>query len=243
MAPKIKIAICDDEDIFRKHFRELLLKESFVQNTDIQVWECASGEELLAACSEAGFHADVIFLDIRMKGMDGMETARILRRRGEKCLLVFLTSLSEYAAKGYEVKAFRYLMKEDADRELGQMMKECVRELEGEAWLAFSRGHCHYSVPRADILYFESRKRQVYLYTEVREYSFYEKLDAVEALLAGKGFLRCHRSFLVNMDHVSNKEEGTAVMRGGGKVLISRRKQREFTEKLLQACRKEHFES
>ena len=103
----MNIAICDDEDIFRKHFRELLLKESFVQNTDIQVWECASGEELLAACSEAGFHADVIFLDIRMKGMDGMETARILRRRGEKCLLVFLTSLSEYAAKGYEVKAFQ----------------------------------------------------------------------------------------------------------------------------------------
>ena len=71
----MNIAICDDEDIFRKHFRELLLKESFVQNTDIQVWECASGEELLAACSEAGFHADVIFLDIRMKGMDGMEAA------------------------------------------------------------------------------------------------------------------------------------------------------------------------
>ncbi len=229
----MNIAICDDEDIFRKHFRELLLKESFVQNTDIQVWECASGEELLAACSEAGFHADVIFLDIRMKGMDGMETARILRQRGEKCLLVFLTSLSEYAAKGYEVKAFRYLMKEDADRELGQMMKECVRELEGEAWFAFSRGHCHYSVPRADILYFESRKRQVYLYTEVREYSFYEKLDAVEALLAGKGFLRCHRSFLVQERYVRGWKDNALWLENGRELPISRAYEKEVNRRLM----------
>lgn len=229
----MNIAICDDEDIFRKYFRELLLKESFVQNTDIQVQEYASGEELLAAYSESCFRADVIFLDIRMPGTDGMETARLLRQRGEKCLIVFLTSLSEYARKGYEVKAFRYLLKEEAGREIGRVMKECVQELGEENWFPFSQGHSHYSVPVGDILYFESRRRLVYLYTTVREYSFYEKLDAVEAQLSGKGFMRCHRSFLVQERYVRSWKENALWLEDGRELPISRGFEKEVNRRLM----------
>lgn len=229
----MNIAICDDEDIFRKHFRELLLRESFVQNTDIQVQEYTSGEELLAAYSESGFRADVIFLDIRMPGTDGMETARLLRQRGEKCLIVFLTSLSEYARKGYEVKAFRYLLKEEADKEIGGVMKECVQELGEENWFTFSQGHCHYSVPVGDILYFESRRRLVYLYTAVREYSFYEKLDAVEAQLSGNGFLRCHRSFLVQERYVRSWKENALWLEDGRELPVSRGFEKEVNRRLM----------
>lgn len=229
----MNIAVCDDEDIFRKHFRELLLRESIARDMDIQVWEYSSGEALLEACTETGFHADVIFLDIRMQGMDGVETARRLRRQGEKCLIVFLTSLSEYARKGYEVRAFRYLLKEEADRELGQVIKECVQELGEEGWFAFSQGHCHYSIPRADILYFESRKRLVYLYTADREYSFYEKLDAVEARLAGSGFLRCHRSFLVQERYVRSWKENTLWLEDGRELPISRAYEKEVNRRLM----------
>lgn len=114
----MRIAICDDEEVFRTYLRNLLALDSFTGGTDIQVTEYAGGEALLADLETAAESLDVVFLDIRMPGMDGLETARLLRQRGEKCLIVFLTSLLEYARKGYEVRAFRYLLKEEAEWEL-----------------------------------------------------------------------------------------------------------------------------
>lgn len=229
----MNITICDDEDIFRRHLKELLLKESFAQNMDILVQEYTCGEELLEAYSEAGFTTDVAFLDIRMPGMDGLELARQIRDRGGKCLIIFLTSLSEYARKGYEVRAFRYLMKEEADRELGRVLRECIRELGEEAWFSFSQGHCHYSIPRGDILYFESRKRLVYLYTAEETYSFYQKLDAVEEQLAGCGFLRCHRSFLVQERFVRGWKENVLWLEDGRELPISRACEKEVNRRLM----------
>lgn len=229
----MNIAICDDEEIFRGYFRELLLKESFAKDMEMQIWEYDCGEALLEACAEQGFHADVIFLDIRMPGRDGMETARLLRQQGEKCLIVFLTSLAEYAAKGYEVRAFRYLLKEETDRELGRVMEACIRELGEEAWFSFSQGHCHYSIPRADILYFESRKRQIILYTAADSYSFYQKLDVVEERLSGSGFLRCHRSFLVQERYVRSWKENTLWLEDGRELPISRAYEKEVNRRLM----------
>ena len=156
----MRIAICDDEEIFRMYLRNLLIKDSFTRGTDIQVAEYADGEALLEATQVSAERPDVVFLDIRMPGMDGLETAKLLRQRGEKCLIVFLTSLSEYARKGYEVRAFRYLLKEEAERELSRVMEDCRGELEEACWFSFAQGHQTYRVPREEILYFESRKRE-----------------------------------------------------------------------------------
>ncbi|HBA47641.1 MAG TPA: hypothetical protein DCZ91_07535 [Lachnospiraceae bacterium] len=229
----MNVAICDDEEIFRRHFRELLLRESFTRNMDIRVWEYSCGEALLEACVGREDRLDVIFLDIRMQGVDGMETARRLRQQGERGLIVFLTSLSEYARKGYEVRAFRYLLKEEADRELGRLIEECAQELGEEAWFSFSQGHCHYSIPRADILYFESRKRLIYLFTASQSYSFYQKLDVLEAQLAGNGFLRCHRSFLVQERYVRSWRENTLWLEDGRELPISRGCEKEVNRRLM----------
>lgn len=229
----MNIAICDDEEIFRTYLRELLVRNSFAGGIDIQVEEYAGGEALLGADREKKFRPDIIFLDIRMPGLDGMETARVLRRRGTKCLIVFLTSLSEYAREGYEVRAFRYLLKEEAERELGRVMEECRRELGEENWFSFTQGHRVYRIPIEDILYFESKKRLVLVHTTKESYSFYRKLDMLEGELQGGGFLRCHRSYLVQERYVRSWKGNSLQLKDGTEVPISRSCEKEVNRRLM----------
>lgn len=228
----IQAAVCDDEPIFRSHIRELLVQDSIRHGYDLYVKEYADGSELLSSF-EKGQAMDVLFLDIRMKEKDGMETARILREKGCSCLIVFLTSMSEYMQKGYEVRAFRYLLKEQADSELESVMRECRRELATDSFFGFSCEHKNYSVRKSDILYLESSKRLILLHTAGEVFRFYQKLDHLEEQLARDGFLRCHRSFLVREDCVKGWKEDELWLENGERIPISRSYEKEVNRRLM----------
>lgn len=228
----IQAAVCDDEPVFRSHIRELLVQDSIKNGYDLYVREYADGSELLSSFEE-GQNMDVLFLDIRMKKKDGMETARILRERGCGCLIIFLTSLSEYMQKGYEVKAFRYLLKEQADSELEGVMRECRRELATDSFFVFSFEHKNYSVRKTDILYLESSKRLILLHTAREVFRFYQRLDNLEEQLAQDGFLRCHRSFLVQEGCVKGWKEDELWLENGERIPVSRSYEKEVNRRLM----------
>ena len=228
------IVICDDERIFLEHFRELLIRDSIEKNVEITLTEYTKGEELTAAYSEGAISdMDILFLDIKMGEMDGLEAARILREKGCGCLIIFLTSMEEYARAGYEVRAFRYLLKEQAEQELGKVMDACRRELETEKYFVFTYEHRSYSVPKREILYFESRKRLVFLFTANGQYQFYQKLDILEKQLSEDGFLRCHRSFLVQERYVKSWKENALWLENDREVPISRTYEKEVNRRLM----------
>lgn len=228
------IVICDDEHIFLAHIKELLVRISIEKNMDLTITECASGVELLAAYSAGTVSdMDILFLDIRMADMDGLETARVLREKGCGCLIIFLTSLEEYAREGYEVRAFRYLLKGQVDRELGRVMDACCRELGTEEFFEFSYERRSYHVRKQDILYFESRKRLAFLFTTKGEYRFYQRLDVLEEQLSGEGFLRCHRSFLVQERYVKSWKEHVLWLEDGREIPISRTYEKEVNRRLM----------
>jgi len=227
------VVICDDESIFRAYLRDLLVKDCFAKNVDIHVCEYAEGGSLLDDYRAGLVQADVLFLDIRMQNMDGLKTARLLREEGMEGLIVFLTNLPEYARTGYEVRAFRYLLKEEADEKLGQVMDACRRELGAESYFTFSREHRILRVPKAEIQYFESRKRVVLLHTAAKEYQFYQKLDELENQLAGEGFLRCHRSFLVQERYVRSWQERALWLEDGTMLPVSRNREKEVNRRLM----------
>ena len=144
-------------------------------------------------------------------------------------MTVFLSSLSEYARKGYEVRAFRYLLKEEAERELSRVMEDCGRELGEACWFSFAQGQQTCRGPREDILYFESRKRGGVLHTGRESHAFYRKLDELE----GGGFLRCHKSYLVQERYVRGWKGRSLWLEDGTEVPISRGYEKEVNRRLM----------
>lgn len=114
----MKIAVCDDEPIFRKQLKAIL--EEYYCSLDVLVLSYSSGEELLGAVKGNPF--DLVFLDIEMEGIDGLETAKRLNELVSDLPVILLTSHTELAMEGYEVRAFRFLGKPVDKRKLQEAL-------------------------------------------------------------------------------------------------------------------------
>ena len=222
------IAVCDDEEYFR--IREKKLIEEYMKNRGFacQTDLFPSGKEMLEA-AESIQQYDVIFLDISMEEMDGIETARRIRQVSPDVYIVFVTAYITYALEGYKVNAVRYLLKEDAGLE--SALKECLDTIaalmdyaEVKCEIVFQGGRK--SIPVDSILYVESRLHKVIFFVMedgLKEYYKYGRLDEFEPELRQYGFFRVHQSFLVNMRLVQSVERYVARLKNGTEVSISKK--------------------
>ena len=105
----LEIAICDDEKKLRLDLRHVIEKELALDGVEFGLTEYESGEALLRGIRER--NADIIFLDIEMGGMNGMEAARTLRKNGQPAVIIFVTSYPDFVFHGYEVRALNYILK------------------------------------------------------------------------------------------------------------------------------------
>lgn len=222
------MAICDDEEYFR--LREKKLLEQYMENRG---YECridlfASGKELIDK-ADSTLPYDVVFLDISMEEMDGLETAGKLRELSATVCIVFVTAYITYALDGYKVGAVRYLLKEEESLE--SALKECLdtitdRMNEDNAVCEFDFQNGKKSIPADAILYAESRLHKVLFFVmedEVREYSRYDRLNDVEKELRQYGFRRVHQSFLVNMKYARGVERYRVSLENGTEISISKK--------------------
>ena len=246
----MRIVICDDEPGYRALLHERILQYGFEQDFEAQIAEYESGGQLIAAL-DAGERADVYFLDIQMENGDddGIRVAKELRRRGENGLIVYVTSFIDYAQTGYEVKAFRYLLKSQISGsrkpaqynkanapacpdKLAEVLSAVRKELFGEEYFSFRINRETLRVEKGKILYLESDKRQIFIYTGDESYCFYGSLDQAQEQL-GEGFLRCHRSYLVNLKHIQRYSREQISLKGGAAVPVSRSYAKECMRRLM----------
>ena len=229
MGPGMKFVICDDEALYRQLLHEKILQDAFRYDYEAEIVAYGSGKELVEAVS-----ADVFFLDIQMEGEsdDGIKAARELRRMGINGLIVYITSFIDYVQTGYEVKAFRYLLKSQIAEKLPRVLEDIRQELTDKDYF-FHTGGERIRVDRRRILYLESVRRQLHLITTDKEYYYYGGLDQAQREL-GEGFLRCHRSYLINLQYLRSYKHGMAYMEGGREIPVSRLRSREFSGVILQ---------
>lgn len=232
----LRFAVCDDEP----HMLDQLSAQiadclGELGRRDVRLARFSGGRALL----EAGEDFDLVFLDIRMDPPDGMETARALRRRGDGCLVVFLTVLREQVFDAFEVEAFDYLVKPPDSARLRRTLERALEALERRRsrTLFIQRGTAWEVVPLDEIVYCEVLGRKIYLHRrDGSVLDYYDKLADLERRL-GSGFFRCHRSYLVNLDHVRGCGGGQVRLSGEEAVPVSRLREGDLTQALLRRMR------
>lgn len=222
----MKIAICDDDWHMQQTLR--LLIDEIYQDLDMLADGFTSGEALLAAVQKQSQPYQLILLDIEMRGIDGIETAKRLRKLLPDCYIIFITSHDEFALTGYEVAAFRYLVKPVQPEKLTEAISAVRAELADQLTLHVEDGPVEALVRARDIFYVEAQDKRVRLVTARETFSDRRGIDEVAALLAQEDFYRVHRSYLINLRYVAFMDGTTVQLVNGDQVPISRLRKKAF---------------
>lgn len=236
----ISVAVCDDEKAVREYIREAVLNSLAEMDLDGRVTEFDDGEPLCAAYENGTADFDLLLLDITMKRRDGLSAAKRIREYDRNVMIVFITASAEHVFSGYEVRAFRYLLKPELAHGFAGVFRECVAELtkSNEVRYTFRTVSEQISLPIRDILYFESDKRKVTVRcVSGKTFSFYAKLDAVQAELKNRDFVRCHQSYLVNAKKILSVRSAELELDGGAVLPVSKHRAKETNEAFLWAMR------
>lgn len=218
----LRIGICDDSADARIALRAALERALDRRKGEGTFFEFSSGEGLLRWVEKHAGELDLVFLDIEMGELDGMETARRLRSADEGLQLVFVTGYTDYVFDGYSVGALGYLMKPPQPDRLDEVLDRGLeaRLRDGDKAFLCRSGETMYRIPKKSILYFASDRRQVSCVAAARTYTFYGKLDEVERAV-GEGFVRIHQRYLVRSAAV-DRLEGSQVFIGEEALPVSR---------------------
>ena len=233
----LSIAVCDDEILecckLAGRIRELLEEHE----VPCILSQFGSGRELLASAERF----DLIFLDILMDGPDGMETARGLREKKSGSLLVFVSSSRDYVFEAYDVEAFQYLLKPVGTERLRQVLLRALAKLRERPreFLVVSQDRQKRKVFLDDVLYFEIRGRMIEAHGREETFSYYGRIGILEESLEGKGFFRCHKSYLVNLRHVDGYDGQEVLLDNGEQVVIAKRRGEAFKKEVLRFMREE----
>lgn len=209
----INIGICDDEASMRRLLRAPLEQKLQLLGADYRIFEYDCGETLLTRPETEWL--DILFLDIEMKQLSGMETAKNLRKRDSHTLLIFVTAYPDFVFQGYEVHAFHYILKPYENQKIMKVLEQAIKELgqNREHYFTLEQKSGTTKIPAQKILAFSSDRRKIIISLEDgNKLEFYGKLDAVETDLPDY-FIRCHNRHLVNLNYVTALEKDGCTLR------------------------------
>lgn len=238
----IKVAMCEDSrtdrDILQKII-EYLMKE---RGLAFQIEMYEDGESLINGYSN--HPCDLIFLDIMMGEIDGIETGRRIREIDQKVEIVYCTSSEDFAIAAYEIHAMGYLLKPYEPGRIGAVLDYYVQKhpQKNQNFIEVKSHRKSVIIPYKDIIYMESDNKVVYIHTTTQgDVKVYNRLDVLEDEIKDERFLRCHQSYFVNMQYVAGLVDSDFIMitdsmipiRKSGRKLIVKRYE-EFLKENLQ---------
>ncbi|MEG1312067.1 MAG: LytTR family DNA-binding domain-containing protein [Romboutsia sp.] len=199
----INIGICDDELHYRLKIKGILERVLNSYPINYSIYEFSSGESLL---NDYPKDLDILIMDIQMKKINGMDTARKIRVFDENLEIIFMTSFAEFMQEGYEVKAYRYMLKPISERKISKNIIACIEEImkKRNNYLTINVKNYVDRIKIDSITYIETDRPNILIYTPNKTYTTKMSISKMEKTLSKYGFFRCHNSYIINLKLVES---------------------------------------
>lgn len=237
----IEVAICEDSRMDRELLYKIISVLMSDRGLEFRIDTYESGESLVTGYSNRPY--DLIFLDILMGEINGMEAGKKIRELDQMVEIIYCTSSKDFAIAAYEIHSLGYLLKPYESAKIGALIDYYVQRhpQENQNFIQVKSKRKSVIIPYKDIIYMESDNKVVYIHTTSQgDVKVYGKLDSFESQMKDERYLRCHQSYLVNMGFVAGLIDSDFVMinddvipirKSGRKILI--KKYEEFLKKTL----------
>ena len=220
----VRIALCDDNQQIVDYYQQLITECAAKNDIVVKFERYESGEQMLFMLSDRPNDVDIIYLDILMGKMDGVETARRLRGIGCVAQIIFLTTSDEYVFEAFDAEPYYYIVKDEMPvgkfKDIFLKAAESVRLREND-FITISYGGVKVKLHLDEILFFEVQNRIVTVHTNHDSIDYYAKLEDIENMLRDKDFVRTHRSFLVNSYYIQKLTRTSLQLTNGQELPIS----------------------
>lgn len=221
----MKIAIVEDNAADRNILEELLQRFSVRENICMDIEVYTSGEDVLV---EWPADFDVVFLDIHMDKLNGIEVAAKFRETNERVIIIFITNSAQHSLMGYSVDALDYLIKPVTKELLDRAMVKALRRMDSteQKCITIRNNDGFFVIHPKDIHYIELQNRKTVIHTKTGEVACLKTIQYMEEQLPNT-FFRCHSAFLINLNSVESVK-GPCAMVAGNMIPISKHRRREF---------------
>ena len=223
MNGNINIAICDDENLQVELLETYVLNWAKERNKKIQVKLFYNAESFDFAWSMDKTY-NIILLDIEMPGKNGIELAKKIRKEDSLINIIFITAISDYISEGYDVEAINYLIKPIKEDKLYECLDRAIEKIpiEEKTILIDVDGEIIRLIEK-DILYIEAFSHSVDIHTSQETYRVRKNISTMESELDQNSFIRCHRSYIVNLRHIKRIGKTDIVLDNDDLIPVSRR--------------------
>lgn len=222
----LKIIICDDESSSREQLREFISHyNQFLPG--LEVLEFSSGEEVVKYCKN-NLPADIVFLDIELNNLDGIDTAKLIRIYDTKAIIIFVSSHKERVFDAFDCETFNFITKPFSQEKFNYVFEKAIDKYNLQhAYFMISMKNQSINVPIEKIKFFEVCHKHIIFHTYDGEYEMVTTLGKVMEKLAAYGFLQTHQGYAVNMNLIKRIEGLNIILVDGTKVMISARRRKE----------------
>ncbi|WP_099466845.1 LytR/AlgR family response regulator transcription factor [Konateibacter massiliensis] len=210
----MRIAIVEDERSYQEQMIKYLTDFEQEYDTVIRPQVFSDGDEIVEAYENGNNQWSIIFLDIKMKNKNGIETAREIRKRDNDVVIIFITSLMQYAIKGYEVDALDFVLKPISYGQFALKMKKALNSVKKREsrFLVLFKGQRMDKVSTDDIRYIEVQNHYLHIVTKAHTYKMRGTMQEIEKELSNLPFARCSNAYLVNLKHVKQVTKDTVYL-------------------------------
>ena len=246
----IRIGICDDEDFFCEELVKLVSVYGNDAEYVFDIHTYSRPEDVATDILEKNVEYHILFLDVEMDGMTGMEAAQKLRREGYKGVICFVSSQDRYAFDAFGVEAIGYVKKPAKYQDVKRLIQKALIQIyyqrdEEEAkkrYLEITTQNEKTMLDLHQVLYVEKRRNQCVIHMEESEVVCYETLKKLYERLDKSKFSFTHQGFIVNFDKIKEVKKDTVCFGAGREIPVSRRYQSELRERHMDKIRRLHRE-